>query len=227
MNAQPPSHPEVVPFAEDEVPAVDGRVPGRRGRQTRDRLLGATAQLLATRSYRDVKVVDIARQVGTSPATFYQYFPGVEAAVQLLARRVVEDGAELVRPLSGRSWRGREAWEASLGLVDVFLDFWRENAAVLRVIDLAIVEGDRRFRDIRDALLGPVTEELAEAIGDRRGADEDEARAEATTLVSMLAHVAEHQADDMIWGARLDAVRTRMAEHVHWGVTDRRRRTYS
>jgi AcrR family transcriptional regulator len=225
MSAHQPSGPEVAPFAEDEVPAVDGRVPGRRGRQTRDRLLGATAELLATRSYRDVKVVDIARQVGTSPATFYQYFPGVEAAVQLLARRVVEDGAELVTLLSERTWRGQEAWEASLGLVDVFLDFWRENAAVLRVIDLAIVEGDRRFRDIRDDLLGPVTDELAQAIVDRQGTDEDEARAEATILVSMLAHVAEHQAGESSTGATPASLRTRMAEHVHWGVTGRRRRT--
>jgi AcrR family transcriptional regulator len=225
MSAQQSSGPEVAPFAEDEVPAVDGRLPGRRGRQTRDRLLGATAELLATRSYRDVKVVDIARQVGTSPATFYQYFPGVEAAVQLLARRVVEDGAELVTLLSERSWRGREAWEASLGLVDVFLDFWRENAAVLRVIDLAIVEGDHRFRDIRDDLLGPVTDELAEAIVERQGADDDEARAGAAILVAMLAHVAEHQAGDAAWGAPLATVRTRMAEHVHWGVTGRRRRS--
>jgi AcrR family transcriptional regulator len=224
MSPHRPSDPAVTPFAEDEVPAVDGRVPGRRGRQTRDRLLDATAELLATRSYRDVKVVDIARQVGTSPATFYQYFPGVEAAVQLLARRVVEDGAGLVTLVSGRSWRGRDAWEASLGLVDVFLDFWQENVAVLRVIDLAIVEGDRRFRGIRDDLLGPVTDELAEAIADRRDADADEARAEAAILVSMLAHVAEHRAGGAAGDAPLEAVRRRMAEHVHWGVTGRRRR---
>lgn len=224
MSTRQTSGSDLASVAEAEVPAVDGRVPGRRGRQTRDRLLGATAELLATRSYRDVKVVDIARQVGTSPATFYQYFPGVEAAVQLLARRVVEDGAELVTRLSERSWRGREAWEASIGIVDVFLDFWQENAAVLRVIDLAIVEGDRRFLDIRDDLLGPVTDELAEAIVDRRDADADEARAEATILVSMLAHVAEHRAGDETGDPPLETVRTRLAEHVHWGVTGRRRR---
>jgi hypothetical protein len=196
MSAHPPSDTDLAPFAEDEVPAVDGRVPGRRGRQTRDRLLSATARAAGHTLVPGREGRRHRPQVGTSPATFYQYFPGVEAAVQLLARRVVEDGAELVTLLSGRSWRGREAWEASLGLVDVFLDFWQENAAVLRVIDLAIVEGDRRFRDIRDDLLGPVTDELAGAIAERRDADDDEARAEASILVSMLAHVAEHQAGD-------------------------------
>ncbi|MFM7069395.1 MAG: TetR/AcrR family transcriptional regulator, partial [Actinomycetes bacterium] len=53
--------------------AADGRVPGRRGLATRQRLLDHTAALLATTSYRDLTVVDIAREAGTSPATFYQY----------------------------------------------------------------------------------------------------------------------------------------------------------
>ena len=30
--------------------------------------------------WRSIKVIDIARQAGTSPATFYQYFENVEAA---------------------------------------------------------------------------------------------------------------------------------------------------
>jgi AcrR family transcriptional regulator len=224
MSATESSRPDEVPTAEDRVPAVDGRVPGRRGRRTRDRLLEATAELLATRSYRDVKVVDIARQVGTSPATFYQYFPGVEAAVQLLARRVAQAGSDLVTPVGQRSWRGREAWEASQELVDAFLGFWLENAAVLRVIDLAIVEGDDRFREIRADLLGPVTAELRDAIASRRGVDGDEALAEAAVLLAMLAHAAEHQEDLEVWGVGLPAVRTRLAEHVHWGVTGRRHR---
>ena len=209
---------------EEDVPAVDGRVPGRRGRRTRDRLLAAAADLLASRSYRDVTVVAIAREVGTSPATFYQYFPSVEAAVQLLARRVAQEGARLAAPLD-RDWRGRDAWDASTALVDAFLDFWRRNAAVLRVIDLAIAEGDPRFHDVRDDLLGPVGEQLVATIGRRRGVSAAEARAETATLIAMLARVAEHQADLGAWGADLDLVRLRLAEHVHWGVTGRRPRT--
>src|SRR5918993_854314 len=61
--------------------ASDGRVPGRRGRATRRRLLDQTAAMLRERSYRDVTVIEIARAAGTSPATFYQYFADVEAAV--------------------------------------------------------------------------------------------------------------------------------------------------
>ncbi len=206
---------------EDELTAADGRTPGRRGRATRERLLSATADLLATRSYREVKVVDIARSAGSSPATFYQYFADVEAAIVVLARRAVDDGRSLVEPIEATNWRGRAAGVAAEELVGAFLAFWERNAAVMRVIDLAIVEGDRRFRDLRNELLGPVTEVLAAGVESRREGHAD-ARSEAAALVSMLAHVSEHQAGLGQWGADLGNVRAAMVAHVHWGVTGRK-----
>ena len=74
--------------------AADGRVPGRRGLATRQRMMDATGVLLETVAYRDLKVVDIAREAGTSPATFYQYFPDVEAAVLAMAADLGEAWAE-------------------------------------------------------------------------------------------------------------------------------------
>jgi AcrR family transcriptional regulator len=207
--------------ASDELTAADGRTPGRRGRATRERLLAATADLLATRSYREVKVVDIARAAGSSPATFYQYFADVEAAIVVLAQRAVEDGRSLVEAVTDVDWRGRAASTAAEALVTAFLGFWHDHAAVMRVIDLAIVEGDRRFRDLRNDLLGPVTEALANGVAERRGGDADP-RSEAAALVSMLAHVSEHQAGLDQWGADLGSVRDVMAAHVHWGVTGRK-----
>ena len=65
--------------------AQSGRVLGPKALQTRERLLGATDDLLSKRSLRELRVVDIARKAGTSPATFYQYFRDVEDAVLLLA----------------------------------------------------------------------------------------------------------------------------------------------
>src|SRR6185295_33248 len=82
----------VVGADDDDLRAADGRVPGRRGRATRQRLLEQTAEMLRTSSYRDLKVVDIARAAGTSPATFYQYFPEVESAILALAEEMSQTG---------------------------------------------------------------------------------------------------------------------------------------
>jgi len=78
-----------------QVRTVDGRVAGRRGQATRQKLLDCLSEMLSSSPYRDVKVIDVARKAGTSPATFYQYFPDVEGAVLEIAEQMAAEGAGL------------------------------------------------------------------------------------------------------------------------------------
>lgn len=204
-----------------DLRAADGRIPGKRGRQTRDRLLDATAAMLANRGYRDLSVVEIARSVETSPATFYQYFGDVEEAILVLAQRMVDDGQALRTLVTEANWNGRAARESAEAIVDEFLRFWRHHHAVMRVVDLAIAEGDKRFRTIRNDLLGPVTEGLRDGLAALDRTDHDPAAA-ASVLVSMLAHMAEHQAGLAAWGVKLEEARETMVGIVHWTITGRK-----
>jgi AcrR family transcriptional regulator len=208
---------------DDELRAADGRVPGRRGRATRQRLLACTRDMLTTTSYRDVKVIDIAREAGTSPATFYQYFADVEAAILVLAEEMAQQGQHLTGIITGGSWTGTPAFETSLTLVDAFLEFWDHHRPVLRVMDLATEEGDGRFQKIRVRLLNDITNALADVTrasqvggGLPQGLDP---MAVAGTLVSMLAHTAAHQYGFEFWGIRTAKLREAMARQVSWGVT--------
>ena len=70
-------------------------------------LLDCTLGMLQDTSYRDLKVVDIAREAGTSPATFYQYFPDVESAILALAEEMADRTATSVADLVARPARGR------------------------------------------------------------------------------------------------------------------------
>lgn len=147
--------------ARDPVPiAIDGRALGSRGTRTRRRLLEATAGLLETHGIRDLRVVDIARRVETSPATFYQYFRDVEDAVLALASEVGESTGPLRAVLAG-SWDADGALDSARALVEGFVDFWDVNRAVLRTRNLAAQEGDQRFRDVRNRALEPFTDALA------------------------------------------------------------------
>ncbi|MHB8329067.1 MAG: TetR/AcrR family transcriptional regulator, partial [Acidimicrobiales bacterium] len=101
--------------------ATDGRVPGRRGRATRQRLLQCTAELLATTPWRSIKVIDIARQAGTSPATFYQYFENVEQAILVLAEELMEGAGDLAALVDG-DWSEEAGWATALGVVEGFMD---------------------------------------------------------------------------------------------------------
>ena len=142
---------------------TDGRVPGERGRQTRQRLLDATVELLATTSWRSVKVTDIARQAQTSPATFYQYFANVEQAIQVLAEGMVDQAGQLA-DLVGGDWSEEASWDTALTVTEGFLGYWEDNRAVFRVVDLATEEGDGQLRGIRVRALNAVTVALAQVI---------------------------------------------------------------
>jgi len=205
---------------------VDGRVAGRRGQATRQKLLDCLGEMLSSSPYRDVKVIDVARKAGTSPATFYQYFPDVEGAVLEIADRMAAEGAELTELLEGRSWAGKAGWQPAQELVDGFLDFWRRNDAILRVVDLGAAEGDKRFYKIRMKILNSVNNSLADAVAELQAkgrVDKDvNPAAIAGSLVTMLAAVASHQKGFTSWGVKQAELKPNLALLVYLGVTGRK-----
>ncbi len=199
---------------------TDGRVPGRRGRATRDRLLGCTAELLTSTPWRSIKVIDIARQAGTSPATFYQYFENVEQAILVLAEELME-GAALLAELVDGDWTEAESWATARSVVDGFMGYWEENRSVFRVVELATEEGDLRFQGLRVRALNAVTVTLARVIASGGSPAGTDPMAVAATVISMLAHVAAHRYGFEFWGIRTTSMVDSQARVLHWAVTGR------
>lgn len=219
-NAEPAGSAE--PDDED-LRAADGRVPGRRGRATRARLLECTAEMLQGTSYRDLKVVEIARGAGTSPATFYQYFPDVEAAILVLGEEMAQEGMALSALVRTSNWKGKAGFAAASDLVDAFLEFWEEHRSLLRVVDLATLEGDQRARQVRTRFTHELTVALSEVVETFRKegklpADVDP-MATGGVLVSMLGQVAAHRYGFEFWGIRTDDTRRSMARIISTAVT--------
>ncbi|MEU5401119.1 TetR family transcriptional regulator [Streptomyces sp. NPDC005963] len=209
-----------------QVRTVDGRVAGRRGQATRQKLLDCLSEMLSSSPYRDVKVIDVARKAGTSPATFYQYFPDVEGAVLEIAEETAKEGTGLTELVAGRSWAGKAAWQTSEELVEGFLDFWRRNDAILRVVDLGAAEGDKRFNKLRMKILNSVTGSLTDAVKDLQAkgrVDKDiSPAAVAGSLVAMLSAVASHQKGFTTWGVKQAELKPNLALLVHLGITGRK-----
>ncbi len=155
--------------------------------------------------WRSIKVIDIARRAGTSPATFYQYFENVEAAITVLAEELVE-GVGVLATLVDGDWSEGSSWETAVSVVEGFMDYWERNRAVFRVVELTTVEGDLRFQGLRVRALNAVTVTLARVIannsqgsGSPAGSDP---MAAAGTLIAMLAQVAGHRYGFEFWGIR-------------------------
>ena len=207
-----------------DVLALDGRALGKRGALTRRRLLDATTRLLEHSGVRDLRVVDIARDVGTSPATFYQYFHDVAEAVLALADEVGEDLAPLGELLA-RDWDGPDGLVSARELVDAFIEYWDQHRAVLRTRNLAAQEGDQRFRTVRNDSLRPLRDGLAAKVAEsqRRGfvGDGIAPMAAAAALSSMMERMAAFHTDlEPLGVGRPDLVET-TARIIHQTVTGR------
>jgi AcrR family transcriptional regulator len=212
--------------AVDDTRASDGRIPGRRGLATRRRLLNCTAELLDRMSYREIKVIDIAREAKTSPATFYQYFPDIESAVLALAEATNFDTAPLGEIVRDASWRGAKGYDAALSLVDGLLEFWEGHRAIIRVVDLLVAEGDLRFQGVRQRLLNDLAVAMTDVIVQTRGSTRERVAAErriplatAGVLVAMLANVATHRYTYEFWGIPTAELRRSMADIVYTSLT--------
>lgn len=189
-----------------------GRSLGPRALQTRQRLLEATARLLDERGLRDLAVVEIARKVETSPATFYQYFGDVTEAVLQLAKQAGEEVPALVEQIAA-SWAGRKGFETARAVVEGFIDHWDAHHAVLRIRNLASEEGDRRFQKLRRDSIHPVLDALAAKVEEARVAGRVSTKvhpyASAAALASMLERLAAfHRELESFGVSRDDLVET-------------------
>lgn len=132
----------------DGVLATDGRVIGDRAAATRQRLLDSTLTLLRRDGVLDLKVVDITREAGAAPATFYQYFSDLDTAILALAENAIDDEAPLVDYLLP-GWSTPDDLGRAEAFVDAYGAYWQEHFAVLVVRNLKADEGDVAFRSVR------------------------------------------------------------------------------
>lgn len=206
----------------DEAVALDGRTLGRRGMETRRRLLDATEELLREKGLRDLRVVDIARRVGSSPATFYQYFKDADEAVLVLAWDIVDAVGPVIDIIDG-PWEAEEGLDRARRLIAAYVELWDAHHAVMQVRNLAAEEGDRRFREARLASVQQLTDHLCAKIGTFRDAGRVSARldpyAAAASLVAMLERVGAYHSDLERYGLTPEAMIETPALIVYQTIT--------
>ncbi|MFK7895587.1 MAG: TetR/AcrR family transcriptional regulator [Myxococcota bacterium] len=148
---------------EDVLVDQGGRPLGPRALQTRSKILEATVELLDQKPLRDLRVIDIARRIGSSPATFYQYFKDVEDVILHLASEVSEFTPEIVELIKG-DWSGADGHARGRRVAEVVINHWDRFAPILRVRNNASDEGDQRFRDVRMQAMMPMVDAFSALI---------------------------------------------------------------
>jgi AcrR family transcriptional regulator len=153
----------VTATAANVVMSATGRPLGRRGAQTRRRILDAITDLVEARGLGDLRLIDVAREVGFSPPAFYQYFRDMDDALLALNEEVGTEFLGFIEMLE-RPWAGEDGFEAALEFVHEFVGLWDRHRGVLWARNVAVENGDERFRDVRNRSLVPVGYALADKI---------------------------------------------------------------
>jgi AcrR family transcriptional regulator len=195
---------------EDVTLDQSGRPLGPRALRTRQRILDATVELLSEKSMRDLRVIDIARRIGTSPATFYQYFKDVNDVVLELATEVSDTTSEMIAVIDG-DWTGQSGYDRGVKLTKMVVAHWDRYRPILRVRNNAADEGDPRFMEVRRKAMFPLVHAFAEAIRKRQSHATDDATSQD--------HVVGHM-HPISGGMFLFAVLEGMA--IHNGIFTRR-----
>lgn len=125
-----------------------GQKIGRKGRETRQRIMDAALELLKTCSYKDLNVSEIVSEADVSNATFYVYFKDVEEVLYACVQAAALDLGEL-HAVVDAEWTPDNAREKVAKFVDIYNKLWEKYRIELRIRNLEADQGNLRFLNLR------------------------------------------------------------------------------
>lgn len=119
---------KIAPIPLEPTPNKLGQSLGAKGARTRRRIMDATAELLAQRSFSDLKITDIARAAGIAQPNFYTYFASIEDVILALGQEISLEGlAHHLEP----DWSLPQGLALARRLMEDAVELWRRHHAVM------------------------------------------------------------------------------------------------
>jgi len=200
-----------------------GQALGRKGLDTRRRLLTAARRLLKKQSPFALTAVSIAREAKTSSAAFYIYFEDTRELLFALCEIAEADMATVHRILDEPWDAGRFELEHASRVVKAFAAVWDNHREVLRYRNLEADRGDMQFEETRLRLGLRLVKRFAAHIGKAHsmtpGFTAQEAMAEASVLVSAMERCAAYDPERVERGVGVDLMYEALARIIAWTVS--------
>jgi AcrR family transcriptional regulator len=163
-----------------------GQALGRKGNSTRQRLMDATRELLTSHSPLELTAVSVAKEAGTSSATFYIYFNDVRDVIYHLSLVAGDEMREVHRILE-EPWNPEQIeFDHALRAVKAFIAIWDRHRDILRFRNLEADRGDKSFYELRLDSARPIITRLAERILEGYGPGAELTRGDALSDATVL-----------------------------------------
>lgn len=187
-----------------------GQSLGRKGHETRQRLMNAALQLLKTNSPVELTAVSIAKKAKSSSATFYLYFSDVRGMLLALNEAAETDMAGVHDALD-QPWDPKFIdFSHAERVVKAFVAVWDKHREILRYRNLEADRGDPAFESIRlrtsVRIVSRFAEHIYAAYPKDGGFTRNDAMAEASVLVAAMERLAATDLDTVNRGVGAEAM---------------------
>ncbi len=159
-----------------------GQALGRKGEESRRRLLDATLALLTRGSIHKISASAIAREAAMASQSFYLYFKDIDEIILALAQEAAVDLQEVVALLVNAP-SGSEPEMLSKQVIDAFSDYWDRHRPILIARNYIADSGNKQFLELRQNATMPMIHAIADRIQSARPEDVTRVKAVSRAII--------------------------------------------
>jgi AcrR family transcriptional regulator len=136
---------------------------GRKGGESRRRLLDATLSLIKDEALHKLSASRIAREAGMSSQSFYLYFKDMDDILHALAEEPAADAAEVAAALANTP-HDLAPEIAARTFIEAYSEYWNRHRAILNVRNYIADSGNMAFLKLRQDTTMPIIYAVADRI---------------------------------------------------------------
>lgn len=142
---------------------------GRKGRDTRERIIAAAVELIYCSPVDPLTLSAIARQAGLGMSSLYNYFGDLPGVLLAVLEPVMAEAEDSYLARLRTRWENVEVGERCYEFVAAYRDFWVRHTRLLHLRNSLSDNGDERMADLRIAATQPIIRRIVEQMdGDPR-----------------------------------------------------------
>lgn len=142
----------------------NGQILGRKGLETRQRLMQAAHKLISDHSPFDLTISQVSQEAKVGKATFYVYFDDVQDLIFALCAQITEEIEDLFSTNDNLFGDAAHLHRDALMLVREFNRVWDRHSEILLYRNIEADRGNPRFNDLRTHSAIPILNALCDRI---------------------------------------------------------------
>jgi AcrR family transcriptional regulator len=220
--SRPPAPPRI-------IRNQNGQKLGKKGQQTRERILQAARKVMADGENDALTLSAIAREAGLGMTSIYVYFTDLTELLLAMLEPIMVDAESTYMAILRQHWPDETLEAECLSFVTSFFQFWSKHTQILHLRHSMAEAGSRRMTQQRVESAQPIVSLINQQMGQDNDAHRTPAMGMATVLymgLDRMVAVTTHQVLPLVVQGRfqphVENFLNAQARLFYHGITDYR-----